>query len=232
MPHSYKHILFDLDHTLWDFEKNATEALGELYATYELESQGTFSLEEFCDTFHKVNYHLWHLHQTGDYDQARLRAERFKMIFSDLGMSEAKMPLQIADAYLKLCPSKPHVFPYTYDILAYLQDRYELHIVTNGFADVQGVKLKSAGLSDYFKHIVTSDHAGFRKPDPGIFSYILELIEARPTDCIMIGDNLDTDIAGAQGAGIDCIYFNPQKNHHEALTNYEISCLSELRGIL
>lgn len=231
MP-KYQHILFDLDHTLWDFEKNATEALTELYASYQLATLGGFSVEEFCSTFHKVNYHLWHLHQTGDYDQARLREERFKMIFTNLGMQEAKMPTDIAEAYLNLCPSKPHVFPYTYDVLNYLQAKYQLHIVTNGFSDVQWIKLDSAGLTNYFKQIVTSDGAGFRKPDPGIFRHVLDRISAAPAECIMIGDNLDTDIAGAQGVNIDCIYFNPQQLPHTATTNYEISCLSELQGIL
>jgi putative hydrolase of the HAD superfamily len=231
MP-TYKHILFDLDHTLWDFEKNATESLRELYTSFQLAALGGFSVEAFCSTFHKVNYHLWHLHQTGDYDQVRLRAERFRMIFTELGVAEARMPLSIADAYLKLCPSKPHVFPYTHDILDYLQARYQLHIITNGFADVQWVKLKSAGLTGYFKYIVTSDDAGFRKPDPGIFKHTLELIDAGPADCIMIGDNLDTDIAGAQAAKIDCIFFNPQGTTHSTAINHEICCLSELKGIL
>lgn len=232
MPDRYKHILFDLDHTLWDFEKNAAETLRELYDSFALATLGEFSVEEFCDTFHKVNYHLWYLHQKGEFDQAKLRAERFKMIFTELGVAQASMPLSIADAYLKLCPSKPHVFPYTYDILHYLGGHYTLHIITNGFSDVQWIKLESARLTHYFKHIVTSDDAGYRKPDPGIFRHALELIGTQPDECIMIGDNLDTDIAGALAVGIDCVYFNPQKLPHEAQTNYEITCLSELKGIL
>jgi putative hydrolase of the HAD superfamily len=231
MP-KYQHILFDLDHTLWDFEKNATEALTELYTSHELARLGGFSVENFCSTFHKVNYHLWHLHQTGDYDQARLRSERFKMIFGELGMAEAQMPLSIAEDYLKLCPSKPHVFPYTHEVLDYLSPAYQLHIITNGFADVQWVKLESAQLTKYFTHIVTSDDAGFRKPDPGIFRHTLQLIAAAAEECVMIGDNLDTDIAGARAVGIDCIFFNPQGTPHSSETTHEICCLSELKGIL
>jgi putative hydrolase of the HAD superfamily len=232
MKDHYKHIFFDLDHTLWDFEKSATETLRELYISFELATLGDFGVEEFCQAFHKVNYHLWYLHQKGTFDQATLRKERFKMIFSDLGISHAKMPLTIADAYLQLCPSKPHVFPYTHDVLNYLGKRYDLHIITNGFADVQWIKLRSAQLVSYFRYIVTSDDAGYRKPDSGIFRHTLTLIDAQPAECIMIGDNLDTDIAGAQHAEIDCVYFNPQKLSHQATTNYEISCLSELKGIL
>lgn len=231
MP-KYKHILFDLDHTLWDFEKNATETLGELYETFQLKALGNFSVQEFCQTFHKINYRLWELHQLGDYDQTRLRADRFKMIFTELGVAEAHIPHAIKDEYLRLCPAKPHVFPAAHDVLAYLQARYQLHIVTNGFSDVQHIKLSSAGLTDYFTHIVTSDGAEFRKPNPAIFRHVLELIGAKASECIMVGDNLLTDIAGAQNANIDCIYFNPKKIPHEATTTYEIYNLNELKGIL
>lgn len=228
----YKHILFDLDHTLWDFEKNATETLSELYEIFQLKALGNFSMQEFCQTFHKINYHLWELHQTGEYDQVSLRANRFKMIFTELGVAEEQVPLTIKDEYLRICPSKPHVFPFAHDVLAYLQSRYQLHIVTNGFADVQETKLKSAGLAHYFTHIVTSDGANFCKPNPAIFYHVLKLVGAKASECIMVGDNLLTDIAGAQNANIDCIYFNPQKIPHEASRTHEICNLNELKGIL
>ncbi|MEK6476268.1 YjjG family noncanonical pyrimidine nucleotidase [Catalinimonas sp. 4WD22] len=228
----YKHILFDLDHTLWDFEKNATETLCELYENFQLTSLGNFSVQEFCQTFHRVNHHLWALHQQGAYEQSKLRSDRFKKIFSELGVAETLVPHSIQDEYLRICPSKPHVFPFTHDILEYLKERYQLHIVTNGFSDVQHIKLKSARLTDYFTHIVTSDGADLRKPRPGIFKHLLELIGADVSECIMIGDNLLTDIAGAHNANIDCIYFNPNKVSHRTRTTYEIYCLSELKGIL
>lgn len=228
----YKHILFDLDHTLWDFEKNATETLCELYENFQLTSLGSFSVQEFCQTFHRINHHLWALHQQGDYEQSKLRSDRFKKIFSELGVAETLVPHSIQDEYLRICPSKPHVFPFTHDILSYLKERYQLHIVTNGFSDVQHIKLKSAALTNYFTHIVTSDGANFRKPEPAIFRHVLELIGANASECIMIGDNLLTDIAGAQNADIDCVYFNPKEVPHKASTTYEIYCLSELKGIL
>lgn len=231
MP-KYQHILFDLDHTLWDFEKNATETLNELYVTFKLAELGAFSVEEFCDTFYEVNYELWHRHQTGSYGQVQLREERFPMVFAKLGIAKSAMPLPIGDAYLKLCPSKPHVFPYAHRALNYLKDSYQLHIVTNGFADVQHIKLASANLAQYFDQVVTSDDAGARKPDPIMFAHTLSLIDATPADCVMIGDNLDADILGAQSAGIDCIYFNPKQQPHQAQVRHEISCLSELSRIL
>lgn len=231
MP-KYKHILFDLDHTLWDFEKNATEALSELYGTYQLTQVGSFSVEEFCQTFHKVNYDLWERHERGEYDQTRLRADRFKLIFTELGVAEVHMPLNIKEAYLKLCPSKPHVFPFAHDMLTYLKSKYQLHILTNGFSDVQHIKLKSASLHEYFTHVITSNGADLRKPNAAIFEHALQLIGTQASDCLMVGDNLLTDIAGAQNANIDCVYFNPKKTPHKASSTYEIHCLSDLKGIL
>jgi putative hydrolase of the HAD superfamily len=235
MP-AYKHIFFDLDHTLWDFDKNSAEALCELYEQFGMTGRYAFSPEEFCAAFRKVNFHLWRMHQLGNYGQAELRAERFPLIFDKLGLDASELDTEemrrLADAYLQLCPTKSHVFPFTHEILAYLRDRYHLHVLTNGFRDVQGIKLKSSGLLAYFREIVTSDDAGFRKPDEGIFHYSLQRVAARPRDCLMIGDNLETDIQGARAVGMDCVYFNPAGKSHDSPITHEIACLSELKGIL
>lgn len=228
----YKHILFDLDHTLWDFEKNSKETLIELFQSYELSSLGSFTCEQFCDTFQLVNNQLWHLYNKGEYDQEKLRNERFKLILTQLGVKEVLVPVGIADEYLRLCPTKPHIFPYALDVLKYLQDHYILHILTNGFSDVQAVKLKSAGLTDFFVEVVTSDTIGYKKPSREIFEYLLKKIGAHSSECIMIGDNLETDIKGARNAAIDCIFFNPLGIEHQEETTYEITCLSELKNIL
>lgn len=235
MP-GYKHIFFDLDHTLWDFDKNSAEALCDLYEKFGMAGRYRFSTDDFYKAFREVNFHLWRMHQLGNYGQAELRAERFPMVFGRLGFEasglDAEEMTALAEAYLQLCPTKPHVFPHTHEILTYLQSRYQLHIITNGFSDVQVTKLKSAGLSTYFREIVTSDDAGFRKPQPDIFHYLLRRISAECSECLMIGDNLETDIDGALAVGMDCIFFNPAKIHHQAKSTHEITCLSELKGIL
>ncbi|MFP4089767.1 MAG: YjjG family noncanonical pyrimidine nucleotidase [Cyclobacteriaceae bacterium] len=232
----YKHIFFDLDHTLWDFDKNSAEALCDLYEQFGLAGRYSFTTDEFCKAFREVNFHLWRMHQLGNYGQAQLRAERFPLIFGKLGLKDTELDAGemslLAEAYLQLCPTKPHVFPHTHEVLGYLQDRYQLHILTNGFSDVQWIKLRSAGLSAYFKEIVTSDDAGFRKPQADIFHYSLRRISAECSECLMIGDNLETDMDGALGVGMDCIFFNPAKIQHQSRITYEISCLSQLKGIL
>lgn len=228
----YRHILFDLDHTLWDFDKNSRETLVDLFQTFSLSNLGNFTCNQFCDTFRTVNNQLWDLYNQGKYDQGKLRSERFKLILTQLGVDEAKVPLDIADEYLRLSPTKPHILPYTLDVLKYLQDHYILHILTNGFSDIQAIKLKSAGLTDFFVEVVTSDTIGYKKPNREIFEYLLKKIGAQSEECVMIGDNLETDVKGARNAGIDCIFFNPLGIKHQEETTYEITCLSELKNIL
>ncbi len=229
MSKTYKHIFFDLDHTLWDFDKNSSETLLELYQYYAFDA---FSAEDFVTTFSRVNARLWEDYNKGTMDREALRNDRFKLILTTLGMVANDVPSCIATRYLELCPAKPHVFPFTIDMLSYLQENYELHILTNGFEDVQAIKLESAQLTSYFKHIITADAAGFQKPSKEIFTYALNLSSAKEHESLMIGDNLKTDVAGARAANIDQVYFNPRQFKHKESVTYEISCLSELRAIL
>ena len=228
----YRHLLFDLDHTLWDFKRCATETLHELYDTYQLATLGNFSALQFCDTFEEVNYHLWGLYNRGEYDQHRLRSERFEMILTRLGIAADRVPDGLSEEYLRICPTKPHVMPHTVATLDYLRQHYQLHILTNGFAEIQAIKLKSAGLTDYFDQVVASDTTGHKKPHAPIFDYILRQLNADRRHCLMIGDNLRADILGAKNAGIDQVFYNPDRLEHEEEITYEIACLSDLRTIL
>ena len=228
----YQHLLFDLDHTLWDFKRSATETLCELYDTYRLGTLGDFSAQQFCHTFEEVNYHLWGLYNRGEYDQQRLRSERFGMILTRLGLTADRVPPGLADEYLRVCPTKPYVMPHTIATLDYLRQHYQLHIITNGFAEVQALKLKSAGLTDYFAEVVASDTTGHKKPHTPIFDYLLRRLNTDRRRCLMIGDNLKTDILGARNAGIDQVFYNPEGQEHEEEITHEVTCLSELRTIL
>ena len=228
----YRHLLFDLDHTLWDFDKNATETLCELYDTHGLSTLGRFSEQQFCDTFVIVNRALWKQYDQGTYDQQRLRSERFVMILTQLGVAADLVPPQLADDYLRICPTKPHVMPHTVATLDYLRQHYQLHVLTNGFAAVQAIKLRSAGLTNYFTEVVSSDTTGHRKPHRPVFDYLLDRIGAAPQECLMIGDNLETDVRGAREAGIDQVFYNPRRIRHREAVTHEVTCLSELRSIL
>jgi len=228
---SYKHIFFDLDHTLWDFDRNTSEAIAEIYEIFNF-SEWSFTFRDFIKYFYEANALLWDKFNHGKIDRTNLRNSRFRIILGKLGISAEQVPSGIGDAYLEIAPSKTKLIDYTHEILQYLQPKYHLHIISNGFDDVQHRKMKSAGIHHYFQKIVTSDSSGHRKPQKEIFEYALQQAKATRANSLFIGDNLDTDIKGAQNADLDHIYFNPKSNSHSSPVTYEIKSLKELMNIL
>ncbi len=228
----YRHVFFDLDHTLWDFDNNSSETLRHLFDFFNLQQLKLFTLEQFLQAFHLVNRQLWSAFDQGKVDKSYIRGERFHIISQYLKISPNILPENLGDLYLSMCPSKPHVMPYAREVLHYLKNNYHLHVITNGFNDVQSIKINSSKLSDFFIHIITADSCGYQKPHRRIFEHALELTAAEKDECVMIGDNLDTDISGARNAGIDQVFYNPYKLSHEQEVTYEIDCLSKIKNIL
>ena len=230
---TYRHLFFDLDHTLWDFETNANETLVQLFEEYELARHGLFTFAEFSQRYSEVNQALWRLYQSNKVTQKQLREARFTRTLTRLGMAEADIPADISARFTTILPRMAAVFPHTHEVLAYLQNKgYRLHLITNGFEDVQHIKLTSSGLTDYFEEVITSEHSGHLKPDPRMFAHALARTGATAPESLMIGDNLECDVLGAYNAGIDQVYFNPAKRRHFAQTTYEIASLDELRNFL
>jgi putative hydrolase of the HAD superfamily len=228
----YRHILFDLDHTLWDFERNSSETLQQLYGHYHLSERGNFSIPDFAQKFRDVNRRLWNLYDLNKIDRDYLRDERFRLVLSELGLKDNDLAAALSRDYLAICPSKEHVIPHAFEVLDYLKERYQLHIITNGFVDVQHLKLTYSKLKKYFTNIITSETAGHKKPDRGIFDYAMELIGTGNRDCIMVGDNIETDIRGAICYQMDIIFFNPDRISHDEKVTHEITSLAELKDIL
>ncbi|PJJ47715.1 YjjG family noncanonical pyrimidine nucleotidase [Hymenobacter chitinivorans] len=228
----YRHLFFDLDHTLWDFEKNADETLRTLFERHNLGRFGTFTVDQFIDRYRDVNHALWRLYQNNKITQQQLRSIRFVRTLTKLGVDEADVPFNISQQFTDLLPQKSAVFPFTHEVLDYLQGKYTMHLITNGFKDIQHLKLTSSNLTDYFQEVITSECSGYLKPDARMFRHALARTGATAAESLMIGDNLECDVLGAYNAGIDQVYFNPEKRRHFASTTYEISCLSELRDIL
>ncbi|MBD2721412.1 YjjG family noncanonical pyrimidine nucleotidase [Hymenobacter armeniacus] len=228
----YRHLFFDLDHTLWDFEKNANETLRTLYARHDFARFGTFTVEEFIRVYSDINHALWRMYQSGKISQTQLRDVRFSRTLSKLGVPDADVPATISAEFTDILPLKSAVFPYTHEVLDYLKPKYRMHLITNGFNDIQATKLASSNLTHYFESVITSEHSGHLKPDPRMFQHALQHTGATAAESLMIGDNLECDVLGAFNAGIDQVYFNPDKRRHFAQTTHEISCLSELKGFL
>ena len=228
----YRHLFFDLDHTLWDFEKNANETLHTLYERHDFARYGTFSVNEFVSVYSDINHALWRLYQSNKITQSQLREARFTRTLTRLGVPEAEIPATISAEFTDILPQKTAVFPHTHEVLDYLRPRYRLHLITNGFQDVQGLKLVSSGLTDYFEEVITSEHSGHLKPDPRMFAHALARTGATAAESLMIGDNLECDVLGASNAGIDQVYFNPSKRRHFNTITHEISSLRELKDFL
>lgn len=233
MPtNSYRTLFFDLDHTLWDYETNARDTLLELYDSYALQASGVSNFNEFHLQFMEVNGKLWHLYDHGKIDSEVIRKERFKMILAQFKIADERLSLKLSEDYLYVCPRKGHLMPHALQTLEYLSGSYSLTVITNGFDDIQRIKLEAGNITDFFTHIITSQKAGHKKPAREIFQFAMDVNAVSPANTVMIGDNLLTDIAGAKNASIDSIFFNPDKLVHQEKVTHEIHSLHELCSLL
>jgi YjjG family noncanonical pyrimidine nucleotidase len=228
----YKCIFFDLDHTLWDYETNSMHTLQELFVQYQLDSKGVKEFDQFFQQFRTVNLSLWDLFDAGKITSDIIRKERFKQILGAFNAYEEQLSEDLSRDYLNVCPTKCSLMPGAVETLEYLRENYGLTVVTNGFDEIQNIKMSSGNLHQYFDHVITSQKAGHRKPAREIFDYALKMNGANHYEAIMIGDNLITDIGGAKNASIDTVLFNPEQIAHEEDVHYEIIDLNELRQIL
>jgi putative hydrolase of the HAD superfamily len=223
-----KHIFFDLDHTIWDFDKNAQETLHELYLQYKLEELGLASAETFISTYTENNHNLWADYHVGKITKETLRAERFSRTFMQLGVHPEKIPQQFEDDYVRITPHKKNLFLGSEKVLGYLKQKYTLHIISNGFKESTLIKMEVSGLNPYFTNVIISEDVGVNKPDKAIFEYALDKAKARKEESIMIGDSIEADIRGAQGFGMKAIYFNPLNKELPEDVQWQITHLEEL----
>ena len=226
-----KHIFFDLDRTLWDFEINSYETLLELCAKYNLLDRGVYDYEHFIKIYKVHNEILWGMYRDNKISQKDLRRERFQRALSDYNIIDTELAENIGEDYIDICPKKNKLFDFTIQVLEYLSESYKLHIITNGFEKVQYIKIKHSNLDHYFDKIITSEQVGVKKPNHKIFDFALSQADTSADESIYIGDDLIVDIIGCQNCGIDGVFFNPQKESHNENPKYEISCLSELQGL-
>ena len=232
MSKQYKHIFFDLDHTLWDFNKNSAIVLKQLYNEYQLEEKGVTSFEDFYTVYTGINEKLWERFRKGSIRRKDLRTKRFSQTLLEFKIGDELLANELNIAYLELLPTQTQLTPYAQQVLDHCKDKYQMHLITNGFDVTQRMKLQYSGIGNYFSEIVTSEKSHSMKPHPVIFEYALNAAKATPEESIMIGDHLEVDITGARDVGMDQVYYNPAKLKHAEQPTHEISCLSELLDIL
>jgi putative hydrolase of the HAD superfamily len=206
----YKHIFFDLDRTLWDFDANSKEAILELLEEFNL-LEAIGSAEKFVDVYHYFNELYWKSYRQGKIMKSVLRIERFVQTLLEFGIHDRELAKDLNNMYLQVCPTKTNLLPGAHDLLNYLVSKYYLHIITNGFTATQLAKLQHSGIRPYFRKIFTSETAGSNKPRRHIFEVAVKSSNARKTESLMVGDDYEIDILGAMWFGIDQAYFNPSR---------------------
>ena len=201
-------VFFDLDHTLWDFEKNSALAFETIFKNYQIE----IDLDKFLLHYVPINLKYWEMYRTEQITQIQLRYGRLKDTFDLLQyqIDDEKINF-LSDKYIHYLPKYNHLFDGTIEILEYLKPKYKLHIITNGFAEIQNSKLNNANISHYFQTITNSEMAGVKKPNPIIFQHALNKSKAQKESSIMIGDCIEADIYGAIQSGFHAILFNEHK---------------------
>ena len=233
MPKPYKHLFFDLDHTLWDFEQNAHDCLCELYKHFNLNALGVENAAVFCEKFSEANHHYWALLERKEITVAQLRRRRFVAAFEkmDIPIEEA-FGLEMTDVFLQLLPTKKALIEGAIEVLEYLKPNYQLHILSNGHQELQAQKMQNSGILHYFEEHITVDKANALKPDKAIFEYALKCTNASLSNSLMIGDNYEADIKGALNAKFHAVFYNPAGEETVEKPTFDIVKLIELKRFL
>ncbi|MDH7464627.1 YjjG family noncanonical pyrimidine nucleotidase [Chitinophagaceae bacterium 26-R-25] len=230
---TYRHLFFDLDHTLWDFETNAKNTMQQLYGHFALKDIGINDFDEFYKQYSIHNQKLWQRYHNGFIKSDELRWKRVWHTLLDFKIGDEKLAKEMSAHFLDLLPNRTALFPYAVEILNYLKAKgYRLHLITNGFETVQHSKLKYSGLTDFFENVITSEGSNSIKPNKEIFEFALNKAGATAKESLMIGDNLEADIQGAMNAGIDQVFVNHINEQTELKPTYTIYKLQELEDIL
>ena len=228
----YRHIFFDLDHTIWDFQANSRATLEELHGEQQLDALGIPDAASFIEVYEEVNQVLWGRYEAGRIPKEVLRVLRFRNTLLHFGLKDERLAVYLGHAYLDRCPRRPQLMPGAKELLDdLLSADHRLHVITNGFDEVQRLKLESSGIAPCFEVVLSSERAQARKPDPRIFHKAMSLANASVVESLMVGDNTEADMAGARGAGMDHAHFAADAVP-DPLATYRIRSMHELRAIL
>jgi len=228
-----KHIFFDLDHTLWDFDKNSQEALIDIFTALNLGDR-IISFDRFMKKYREVNQRYWNLYRQNLVTKAEVRDGRFIDTLAFFKFDNAsELGDEMSQLYISSSPYKTNLFPHTHDVLTKLKSKFKLHIITNGFVEVQHIKLKQSNLEQYFNVVLCSEETGQKKPHKAVFNLAMKNAKARPSESIMIGDSWEADVIGGIKAGMTSVWFNPenQKAKKEVLQVQSLDELSTLFNV-
>ncbi|GAB4316393.1 MAG: YjjG family noncanonical pyrimidine nucleotidase [Bacteroidales bacterium] len=228
----YRHLFFDLDRTLYDFDKSTRITFESLFEKFHLHENGVTSLDVFLERYRENNRRLWDRYRKGEIKKKFLNVERFHVTLLEFGINDRAFAGRFAADYVRLSPQNRALFPGVDELLNHLHGRYRLHIITNGFEEVQNVKLEANEIVSFFDTVTTSEEAGAKKPDARIFKHALGKAGALPGESLMIGDDYDVDIRGARAMGIDQIWYAPDGHEPEQYATWIVSNLTEVLNIL
>ncbi|MTR98903.1 YjjG family noncanonical pyrimidine nucleotidase [Streptococcus parasanguinis] len=226
---AYTFLLFDLDHTLLDFESAEETALTQM-----LEDMNFPDVQAFKDYYKPMNQGLWKDLEQKKLTKQELVDSRFAIGFAHFGrdVDGEEMALRYQD-YIS---QQGQTFPGAEDLLAKLVERgYQLYGATNGVTAIQQGRLKQSAITPYFKEIFISEQLGTQKPEVAFYEKIGNLIPGfAMKQALMIGDSLTADIAGGNAAGIDTVWYNPnhKENTSQVVPTYTVSNYQEIADLL
>lgn len=228
----YRNLFIDLDDTLWDTYHNNKECLEEVYTAHHFERYYA-SFEAFFAIYWPNNNLLWEQYRNNEINKQTLIIERFRHMLRPMGIADVESVLAINKDFLQRTTHKTRLVPGAVELLEYLRPSYRMYILSNGFREVQALKLSNSGLAPYFGRMILSEDACIQKPHKAIFDFALRNTNSRRTESLMIGDSWEADIVGAHNSRIDQLWLNPEACPSKGFTpTYTVASLEEVKGIL
>jgi putative hydrolase of the HAD superfamily len=224
-----EHVFFDLDHTLWDFEKNSELTFEKIFTEHSV----TVNIDDFFAIYKPLNLKYWKLYRDEKVSKEELRYGRLKNSFDAVNYEISDQLIdKLAIDFIENLANFNHLFEGTFELLDYLAEKYTLHIITNGFEEIQSKKMINSKIHHYFDQIITSESVGVKKPNSRVFEFALEVANAKKENSVMIGDSLEADIRGALSIGlqaIHCVFDNAKSTDEDFIT---VNSLLEIKEYL
>ena len=223
----YKWLLFDLDGTLFDYDKSETVAFKKTFDDFKINYK-----EEFLSSYDSINKQLWKKFELGQIEVEKLKVERFELLLDQI--DHDVNPAEFSKNYLVNLSNCTFLLDGVEELLRELDGKFKMMLITNGLKSVQRPRLKNSTIKNYFEDIVISEEVGSAKPDSKIFDIAFsKMNNPEKTKVLMIGDSLSSDIQGGINYNLDTCWLNVKSLNSNGLApTYEIKNISELKNIL